>query len=971
MAEFMAVLKAKLDGSGVRAGAQEMKKHLQELKDQARASQAALGQMTLNPGRFDADAIKGTRQGLSETKQKIQEVEQALDALGEKGHRAAKKLSTLQIWAAFAGAREMVKEPLAAIAGLSEGTQKVIDKSTGMAVAGFSAFQTLGTGAGLAGAGVMAVVGALMAAAARTEEFRKKIEENTKAFDRMRDEAHTANEAISFTQALSSIQGLSDESDKMWKEMHEVWTGGLSLVASSFIEVFGGGDTSIAAQFARAQAQLKMQASFTSADIARSYLEMGTEVRRALTEAEIATSRKGRSLTELKERYEAAKKKGEEFAARSDELAKIQQSLAAGFAQASASGGSLAVTMEMLSKMGIDPERMKGGLETFVVSMLGRLKIDGKEAAKIQKELAETASEYGSKLKEMKDPFDELMKKLRQANDVAGGKLDIFDAKGLGEENDAIAETYSHIIDLKYQGRKLTADEKKEIHALVQETAAWVKDLEAAKKVKEVMRSNDQEISKLRDQLVLTQMSTEEAAKQAMWYDAMRKAKAEGRQLSVADALALKDQTDDVFRLTRLIGVQGILREKREGLEVARRELGILDLTGAALQDAQLTEQALAFAKGKGLKLREGELELLKEILHEEKEIAYAKASKQSLRDAEAEVSSLRAKLGIYADGVVAIQSFEKSQQVVNSLMKDFGYVTDEDKEKLKILSTEAARLEKELGRPLRQFIADSEELWTNLESAGVGAIDQLNSAWIEWLKGGEFSLESFSNYVIEEVTKITAKYIQAQIAASLLEKSVPGQQSANAEASATTAVVGAASSAASASLSGREASEAQAAAASAWAAVAVGAATQAGGGAGQVGGKIADGFLGEDSALDELLGIGTEAATQMHSGGYTNSSGGARRSISAAILARAPRMKMGGMVNGERAIVAHDDEAVVPLGAGRRIPVEIRGGAGGGSPVINVTFHIHSNNPDSFRKSQAQVEQMAVNTFRRAYKRA
>ncbi|WP_170428121.1 phage tail length tape measure family protein [Ruegeria arenilitoris] len=55
---------------------------------------------------------------------------------------------------------------------------------------------------------------------------------------------------------------------------------------------------------------------------------------------------------------------------------------------------------------------------------------------------------------------------------------------------------------------------------------------------------------------------------------------------------------------------------------------------------------------------------------------------------------------------------------------------------------------------------------------------------------------------------------------------------------------------------------------------------------------------------------------------------------------------------------ILHPNEAVIPLSKGRKIPVEMAGGAGGGGTTITVpqNFYIQTPDADSFRRSQKQV---------------
>lgn len=67
--------------------------------------------------------------------------------------------------------------------------------------------------------------------------------------------------------------------------------------------------------------------------------------------------------------------------------------------------------------------------------------------------------------------------------------------------------------------------------------------------------------------------------------------------------------------------------------------------------------------------------------------------------------------------------------------------------------------------------------------------------------------------------------------------------------------------------------------------------------------------------------------------------------------------------------VVAHPNEAIIPLSRGRNIPVELPDGAMGGGPVNNITSRITvvAPNPDSFRKSSASITRQQNRDLKRA----
>ena len=67
---------------------------------------------------------------------------------------------------------------------------------------------------------------------------------------------------------------------------------------------------------------------------------------------------------------------------------------------------------------------------------------------------------------------------------------------------------------------------------------------------------------------------------------------------------------------------------------------------------------------------------------------------------------------------------------------------------------------------------------------------------------------------------------------------------------------------------------------------------------------------------------------------------------------------------------VLHDNEAVIPLSKGRKVPVELAGGAGaGGNRVYAPTFNIQTPDADSFRASKRQILRDSAEAAARAMK--
>lgn len=119
------------------------------------------------------------------------------------------------------------------------------------------------------------------------------------------------------------------------------------------------------------------------------------------------------------------------------------------------------------------------------------------------------------------------------------------------------------------------------------------------------------------------------------------------------------------------------------------------------------------------------------------------------------------------------------------------------------------------------------------------------------------------------------------------------------------------------------------------------------GGGGGGGGGG---GFWGMiTSGIGALFGAGSE-------GGYSGSLPG-RQFMPYSSFRHAPHYAEGTANTSGIPAVLHDNEAVIPLSKGRKIPVEMpEGGSGGGATVINNTFNISTPDADSFRRSQKQI---------------
>lgn len=141
-----------------------------------------------------------------------------------------------------------------------------------------------------------------------------------------------------------------------------------------------------------------------------------------------------------------------------------------------------------------------------------------------------------------------------------------------------------------------------------------------------------------------------------------------------------------------------------------------------------------------------------------------------------------------------------------------------------------------------------------------------------------------------------------------------------------------------------------------------------AGGGLGGILGKIG-GLFGGGGGAGAAHSLGGALAGAFKEGGYTNSPV-TMGSVHAGMFTNAPHYKEGtaNTSGGGIPAILHDNEAVIPLSRGRKIPVEMGGAQRGQS--INNNFNISSPDADSFRKSRQQIAAEMHMSAGRAYRR-
>ncbi|WP_375552975.1 phage tail length tape measure family protein [Roseovarius mucosus] len=136
------------------------------------------------------------------------------------------------------------------------------------------------------------------------------------------------------------------------------------------------------------------------------------------------------------------------------------------------------------------------------------------------------------------------------------------------------------------------------------------------------------------------------------------------------------------------------------------------------------------------------------------------------------------------------------------------------------------------------------------------------------------------------------------------------------------------------------------------------------GGGGGFLAGLFGGGG-GDGGFLAGLFGAGSE-------GGISgNLPGRAVAPISA--FRHAPHFSEGTANTSGIPAILHDNEAVIPLSKGRKVPVEVNGGGNGGAAQMlnySPTYNIQTPDADSFRRSQNQTAADGLSAAQRALRR-
>jgi predicted RNA-binding protein with TRAM domain len=141
----------------------------------------------------------------------------------------------------------------------------------------------------------------------------------------------------------------------------------------------------------------------------------------------------------------------------------------------------------------------------------------------------------------------------------------------------------------------------------------------------------------------------------------------------------------------------------------------------------------------------------------------------------------------------------------------------------------------------------------------------------------------------------------------------------------------------------------------------------QAGGGGGGGGGGILGSILSIFGGGGGVPGGLEGGLTSGGPNGLVN-----RYNVSPAAFVNAPHYAEGtGNTSGGMPAILHENEAVIPLSRGRKVPVELTGvsSRGNGTTVIN-NFNVSSPDADSFRKSKQQIASDLHAGATRAYAR-
>jgi len=128
--------------------------------------------------------------------------------------------------------------------------------------------------------------------------------------------------------------------------------------------------------------------------------------------------------------------------------------------------------------------------------------------------------------------------------------------------------------------------------------------------------------------------------------------------------------------------------------------------------------------------------------------------------------------------------------------------------------------------------------------------------------------------------------------------------------------------------------------------------------------GSIIGGIAGIGlSMLGGGSGLGNVLAGVFKEGGYSN------QPVS---LAKLPHFAEGtANTSGGFPAMLHDNEAVIPLSRGRKVPVEVNSNlTNSGQQVINNNFNITTPDADSFKRSRQQITSKMYMDSGRAYRR-
>ncbi len=896
---------------------------------------------------MDSAPIRVVAKELEKAEKAAKVAARAVTEMGGQVKVQAQKISNMAIWGAFMGAREALKAPTAAVFGLSQGTQEVIDKIGAMGQAGFSMGQLLGTGFGLGAAAVFALVGAVTAYIGKQREAEKAVRDSMVAFDQLRSHAFAKGDS-------APIEGMIGNTDKLltkYKELNSYsstnagkWADqAFGGVAAATKEVWGALDE---LNIVVGDTQVEYEKLLTSADKAV------VAIKDSGREKPLAELKK--DLKEAEERYNVVRVKAAMYSTEMKALGDTVAEVGDGFY--SLGVGTLGASKQM--------DGLVNKYKSGVITVLGFFKTqkDINKALAEFKAAQEALDQKGSG-RSKTDPYDELIKKLKEANEVAA--LPIDGRAGAGEYKNLklVQETLGHVIALKYQDRKTNEVERNTIDALVVSTQKLIKTEKEYQQAKAQTADMKKQIESQKDQLELLNFTAEAHTREAFAQKEVNKVLAEKRELTGEIITEIYDQADAYLAVNRAINITGLMRGYQDTLSISLKQLEISQMGGRETELGLRLFEKVNAAKKAGLTLTVQEYNKLKDITQTELQLESIKSRQDLYTDQIEGIKKLESEYrNLFHVTDMGYTGNNKTLEITNKLI---GATEEELEQATKAVDSFAeasATAAKLMNDPFVQFYKTNEDGWDQLKQVGISSIEQLNAAWSTWLTTGEFSMRDFTTNALNSLQSVFTKVLEAKAIGAIVEKTsgsklldtlgLAGRKSGGglAEAQAQKlAVLKAAEMTATAkatlALEGLAIAAGQAAVATA--------------------GDAAAGALGAVGAVVEGVGAAT-----LHKGGYAGS--GKTSLYPAGLFANASHFDRGGLASGDIPIIAHKNEGIVPLPDGRSIPVKLQGGGGGDIYNISVAVHLSGTaDRNTIMMAKGEMRQAvlaAVNQAKRRY---